>query len=76
MLRIRLIIVVITIISEINGEPESTNSNHKEDNNQQSPSSDYWKNHRFNLNSLYAKYREGKSGNEPYFSEPNNNNDQ
>jgi hypothetical protein len=73
---IDLIILIVILISDINGETEPTISNAKEDTNHRSTPFDYWKNHKLNVDSLYAKYRDGKSNIEPYFSEPNNNNDQ
>ncbi len=66
-------VIVMTLTSLIKGETESVNTNTKEDNNHRSPASDYWRNHKYNIDSIYGKYREGKSNNEPYFSEPNNN---
>jgi hypothetical protein len=73
---INFIILIVILISDINGETEPTNASAKEDINHRSSPFDYWKNQKHNLDSLYAKYREGKSSNEPYFSEPNNNNNE
>jgi hypothetical protein len=66
----------VILISGANGETEPNNSYAKEDTNHRSSPFDYWKNHKYNVDSLYAKYREPKSNNEPYFTEPNNNNEQ
>jgi hypothetical protein len=72
---IDLIILIVILISDINGETELNNSYAKEDTNDRSSCSYCWKNHNYNVDSLYAEKREGKFINERHFREPNNNND-
>ena len=69
----------ILLICETKADSESTHSSHSytkdepKDDRKRSSASDYWRNHNNYVNYLYAKNRESKSNNEPYFSEPNNN---
>ena len=64
----------ILLFSNINCEIESTNDTKddiKEYKRWATP--DYWQNHKPYYNYVYAKNREAKSNNEPYFTEPSNN---
>jgi hypothetical protein len=76
---IDLIILIVILISDINGETKLNNSYAKEDTNDRSSCSYCWKNHNYNVDynvdSLYAERREGNLINKRHFREPNNNND-
>ncbi len=69
-------ILIVILKSDISGETQPNNSYAKEDTNHCSSRFDYWKSHKYNVDSLYAKYRKGKSSIEPYLRESNNDNDQ
>lgn len=65
-----MIIISVLLISTVNGITISNNSQSK---SEKISTSDNWKNHRIPINSLYSRYREGKSNNDPFYNDPNNN---
>lgn len=67
-----LIISLLFIFLSSNVFADSNNSQSKSESRNQGINSENWKNHRYSFNPLYTRYREGKSNNEPFFSEPNN----
>ena len=71
------LLFLILLFSNIKCDSDSSNSEIKDDKRDDykrwTPPAEYWLNHKPYYNYVYAKSRESKSNNEPYFSEPNNN---
>ena len=73
-----LLFSVLLLFSRIKCETEPTNDT-KEDmkeNYKRWSNSDYWQNHKPYYNYVYAKNRDAKSNNEPYFTEPGPSNNE